>query len=77
MPAQGNIITLIGRFQNNVKFVEAGGLETIKDIEKNMLDFQFLTHKEHKLRKEELRSALQKQQFDGNSFVMLYLVEIR
>ena len=39
MPAQGNIIILIGRFQNIAKFVEAGGLETIKDIEKNMLDF--------------------------------------
>ena len=73
MPAQGNIIILIGRFQNIAKFVEVGGLETIKDIEKDMLDFQFLTHKEHKLQKEELRRALQKQQFDGNSFVMLYL----
>lgn len=39
MPAQCNFITLIGRFQNIAKFVEAGGLETIKDIEKNMLDF--------------------------------------
>ena len=39
MPAQCNFKTLIGRFQNIAKFVEAGGLETIKDIEKNMLDF--------------------------------------
>ena len=39
MPAQGNIIILIGHFQNIARFVEVGGLETIKDIEKNMLDF--------------------------------------